>query len=99
MQVGKVGDVPFGRIARGNAAAVRGAIGRGASARKATVGAVLRTVESLFLFQGGQRTARRNAWDAVCDDRRRARARAEATDLLERLANEAPAPRVSTVRV
>ncbi|MCF2532838.1 hypothetical protein [Yinghuangia soli] len=54
------------------------------------MGAMLRTVESLLLFQGGQRTARRNAWDAVCDDRRRARQRAEATDILERLAADKP---------
>lgn len=85
-----VGNVPFGRIALGNAAALRGAYDRSASARKATVGAVLRTAETL-LFQGGQRTARRNAWDSVCADRRRARARAEATDILERLAADQPA--------
>lgn len=82
----QVGNVPFGRIALGNAAALRGAFGRGVSARKAATRATLRTVESLLLFPGGQRTARRNAWDSVCADRRRARARAEATDILERLA-------------
>ncbi|MDI2132358.1 hypothetical protein QI554_40140 [Yinghuangia seranimata] len=70
---------------------MRGAFDRGASARKAAVGAALRTVESLLLFQGGQRTARRNAWDSVCDDRRRARARAEATDILDRLQASGPA--------
>lgn len=86
----QVGNVPFGRIALGNAAELRGAFDRGASARKATVGAMLRTVESLLLFQGGQRTARRNAWDSVCDDRARAEARAEATDILERLAAGKP---------
>ncbi|WTX00742.1 hypothetical protein OG216_14585 [Streptomycetaceae bacterium NBC_01309] len=81
----QVGNVPFGRIALGNAAALRGAFDRGASAHKATVGVMLRTMESLLLFQGGQRTARRNAWDSVCADRSRARARAEASDILERL--------------
>ncbi|WP_436787203.1 hypothetical protein [Yinghuangia sp. YIM S10712] len=94
----QVGNVPFGRITLGNAAALRGAFDRGASARKATVGVVLRTMESLMTLQGAQRTARRNAWDAVCDDRRRARARAEATVILERLA-EAETARVETVSV
>jgi hypothetical protein len=37
----------------------------------------LRTLESLLL-DGGGRTARRNAWQAVLEDRSRARARAEA---------------------
>jgi hypothetical protein len=93
----QVDNVPFGRIALGNAAALRGAFGRGVSARKATVRATLRTVESLLLFPGGQHTARRNAWDAVCADRRRARARAEATDILERLATADEPTRVTTV--
>ncbi|MEU2245765.1 hypothetical protein [Streptomyces sp. NPDC019224] len=43
----------------------------------------LRAVESLLLG-GGQRTARRNAWTAVLEDRRRARDRAESYHLLER---------------
>ncbi|WP_436773998.1 hypothetical protein [Yinghuangia sp. YIM S09857] len=87
----QVGNVPFGRIALGNAAALRGAFDRGASAHKATVGAMLRTMETM-LFQGGQRTARRNAWDSVCADRSRARARAEASDILARLSTaEKPA--------
>lgn len=34
----------------------------------------------------GQRTARRNAWEAVCRDRLRARARAEALAELDRAA-------------
>ncbi|GAA1009759.1 hypothetical protein STXM2123_1769 [Streptomyces sp. F-3] len=44
---------------------------------------VLRTVESLLL-SGGQRTARRNAWTSVMEDRRRARERAEAQRALDR---------------
>jgi hypothetical protein len=56
----------------------------GAAARRATVGRVLRQVEAVLL-EGGQRTARRNAWDSVCADRTRARARAEASDVLAAL--------------
>ncbi|MEU6812723.1 hypothetical protein ABZ920_27840 [Streptomyces sp. NPDC046831] len=43
----------------------------------------LRAVESL-LMSGGQRTARRNAWTSVLEDRRRARARVEAQQVLDR---------------
>ena len=43
----------------------------------------LRAVESL-LMSGGQRTARRNAWTAVLEDRRRAKDRVEAQRVLER---------------
>ncbi|MGV9253059.1 SCO2195 family GlnR-regulated protein [Streptomyces sp. NPDC003697] len=43
----------------------------------------LRAVESL-LMSGGQRTARRNAWTSVLEDRRRARARVEAQQVIER---------------
>ncbi|CAK7285229.1 hypothetical protein [Streptomyces misionensis] len=43
----------------------------------------LRAVESL-LMSGGQRTARRNAWNSVLEDRRRARDRVEAQAFLER---------------
>jgi len=89
---------PLGRIVLGDVTALRGAFDRGVSARKATVGVVLRTMESLMTLQGAQRTARRNAWDAVCDDRRRARARAEATIILERLAETEPT-RAETVSV
>ncbi|MFH9676094.1 hypothetical protein ACH4L5_27985 [Streptomyces sp. NPDC017405] len=46
----------------------------------------LRAVESLLL-SGGQRTARRNAWTSVLEDRRRARARVEAQQVLERAAD------------
>ncbi|MET9349951.1 SCO2195 family GlnR-regulated protein [Streptomyces termitum] len=42
----------------------------------------LRAVESLVLGSG-QRTARRNAWTSVLEDRRRAKDRIEAQDLLE----------------
>ncbi len=41
----------------------------------------LRTLEGLLL-DGGGRTARRNAWQAVLEDRSRARGRAEAERLL-----------------
>ncbi|MEU6540292.1 hypothetical protein [Streptomyces sp. NPDC047000] len=43
----------------------------------------LRAVESL-LMSGGQRTARRNAWTAVLEDRRRAKDRVETQRVLER---------------
>ena len=43
----------------------------------------LRAVESL-LMSGGQRTARRNAWTSVLEDRRRAKDRVEAQRVLER---------------
>jgi len=46
----------------------------------------LRAVESLLLG-GGQRTARRNAWTAVLEDRRRARDRMEAEHVLEAAAD------------
>ena len=39
----------------------------------------LRAVESLLL-SSGQRTARRNAWTAVLEDRRRAKDRVEASE-------------------
>ncbi|MFF5566705.1 hypothetical protein ACFY7Z_12830 [Streptomyces sp. NPDC012623] len=42
----------------------------------------LRAVETLLLG-GGQRTARRNAWTAVLEDRSRARDRVETQHLLE----------------
>ncbi|MGP2442585.1 SCO2195 family GlnR-regulated protein [Streptomyces sp. JW3] len=42
----------------------------------------LRAVESL-LMSGGQRTARRNAWTSVLEDRRRAKDRAEAERILD----------------
>ncbi|MFE9607670.1 hypothetical protein [Streptomyces sp. NPDC006012] len=45
----------------------------------------LRAVESL-LMSAGQRTARRNAWTSVLEDRRRAQDRVEAERVLERAA-------------
>ncbi|WP_225831008.1 hypothetical protein [Streptomyces sp. NK08204] len=45
----------------------------------------LRAVESL-LMRGGQRTARRNAWTCVLEDRRRAKARVEAQRVLDQAA-------------
>ncbi|MFD7493416.1 hypothetical protein ACFV8T_13500 [Streptomyces sp. NPDC059832] len=46
----------------------------------------LRAVESLVLGSG-QRTARRNAWTAVLEDRRRAKDRVEAEYVLEAAAD------------
>jgi hypothetical protein len=46
----------------------------------------LRAVESLVLGSG-QRTARRNAWNAVLEDRRRAKDRVEAEYVLEAAAD------------
>lgn len=48
-----------------------------------TVAGVLRTIEGVLL-RGEQRTARRNAWDAVLEDRRRARARLESESAVDR---------------
>ncbi|WP_307717870.1 hypothetical protein [Streptomyces sp. V4I23] len=45
----------------------------------------LRAMESLLLG-GGQRTARRNAWSAVLEDRRRAKDRVEVQHVLEAVA-------------
>ncbi|MFI7008176.1 hypothetical protein [Streptomyces sp. NPDC050145] len=42
----------------------------------------LRAMESL-LMSGGQRTARRNAWTSVLEDRRRAKDRVEAQRVLD----------------
>jgi hypothetical protein len=49
-----------------------------------TVTGALRAVEA-FLLRGGQQTARRNAWTAVLEDRRRAKDRREAQHVLEAL--------------
>ncbi|MGR8010974.1 SCO2195 family GlnR-regulated protein [Streptomyces hypolithicus] len=48
----------------------------------------LRAVESV-LMRGGQRTARRNAWTSVLEDRRRAKDRVEAQHVLEGVATRA----------
>jgi hypothetical protein len=45
------------------------------------VAGALRAMEAILL-RGGQRTARRNAWAAVCEDRKRALARREAQSVL-----------------
>ncbi|MEU8823701.1 hypothetical protein [Streptomyces sp. NPDC048636] len=42
-----------------------------------------------LLLRGGQRTARRNAWTAVLEDRRRAKDRHEAEHVLEAVSTEA----------
>ncbi|MFD7686360.1 hypothetical protein [Streptomyces sp. NPDC059781] len=49
----------------------------------------LRAVESL-LMSGGQRTARRNAWTSVLEDRRRARDRVEAQRVLDQALSTPP---------
>ncbi|MEV6315175.1 hypothetical protein [Streptomyces sp. NPDC051776] len=49
----------------------------------------LRAVEAV-LMRNGQRTARRNAWNAVLEDRRRASDRREAQHVLEAVAHRAP---------
>ncbi|MFF5721874.1 hypothetical protein [Streptomyces buecherae] len=54
-----------------------------------TVAVALRAIEGLLLG-AGQRTARRNAWTAVLEDRRRARARHEAEHVLEAVATRTP---------
>ncbi|MBB4791410.1 hypothetical protein BJY54_002022 [Streptomyces nodosus] len=46
----------------------------------------LRAIESLIL-SGGQQTARRNAWNSVLEDRRRAKDRVEAQRVLESAAS------------
>ncbi|MEV0964930.1 MULTISPECIES: hypothetical protein [unclassified Streptomyces] len=50
-----------------------------------TLTQALLAVESVLLG-GGQRTARRNAWTAVLEDRRRARDRVAAQHVLEAVA-------------
>ncbi|GGW91232.1 hypothetical protein GCM10010297_11260 [Streptomyces malachitofuscus] len=49
----------------------------------------LRAVESL-LMSGGQRTARRNAWTSVLEDRRRAKDRIETQRVLDRTVTTRP---------
>lgn len=51
-----------------------------------SVTTALRAVESLLL-SNGHRTARRNAWTAVLEDRRRAKDRVETQSLLEAVAD------------
>lgn len=45
----------------------------------------LRAMEAILL-RGGQRTARRNAWTAVLEDRRRAKDRVETQHVIEAVA-------------
>jgi hypothetical protein len=54
-----------------------------------SVTGALRAVESV-LMRGGQRTARRNAWTSVLEDRRRAKDRYEAQYVLEAAATQHP---------
>ncbi|MFF1479503.1 hypothetical protein ACFVYD_18400 [Streptomyces sp. NPDC058301] len=54
-----------------------------------SVSDALRAMESL-LMGAGQRTARRNAWTAVLEDRRRAKDRTEAQHVLEAVASRRP---------
>ncbi|GAU69492.1 hypothetical protein SSP35_12_01400 [Streptomyces sp. NBRC 110611] len=54
-----------------------------------TVTGALRAVEAV-LMRGGQRTARRNAWTSVLEDRRRAKDRYEAQYVLEAAATQHP---------
>ncbi|MDF3288501.1 MULTISPECIES: SCO2195 family GlnR-regulated protein [Streptomyces] len=54
------------------------------AATTTSVTGALRAVEA-FLLRGGQQTARRNAWTAVLEDRRRAKDRREAQHVLETL--------------
>ncbi|MEU7024478.1 hypothetical protein ABZ990_28065 [Streptomyces sp. NPDC046203] len=53
-----------------------------------SVTGALRAVETLLLA-GGQRTARRNAWASVLEDRRRAKDRVEAQRVMEAVAGRA----------
>ncbi|MEU9269595.1 hypothetical protein AB0E04_29650 [Streptomyces sp. NPDC048251] len=54
-----------------------------------TFSTALRAVESL-LMSSGQRTARRNAWTSVLEDRRRAKDRVEAQRILEAVTTARP---------
>ena len=54
-----------------------------------SVSGALRAVEAV-LMGGGQRTARRNAWTSVLEDRRRAKDRHEAQYVLEAAATGRP---------
>jgi hypothetical protein len=72
------------------------------TAATASVTGALRVMEAILL-RGGQRTARRNAWTAVLEDRRRAKDRHEAQHVLATL-SAAPAippagPTLAAVRV
>jgi hypothetical protein len=53
--------------------------------RNLTIGGTLRGILTTVLPEGGQRTARRNAWEAVCADRVRASGRQEVWRELDRI--------------
>jgi hypothetical protein len=57
----------------------------------ATVGDALRVLEGVLL-RAGQRTARRNAWNAVLEDRRRAKDRRDAETVMRTTATGSPRP-------
>ncbi|WP_405803273.1 hypothetical protein [Streptomyces sp. NBC_01187] len=61
-----------------------------------TVRTTLRALEGLehFLLAGGRHTARRNAWTAVLEDRRRARARHEAEQVFDAAARPKANPAI-----
>ncbi|MYT34430.1 MULTISPECIES: hypothetical protein [unclassified Streptomyces] len=54
-----------------------------------SVTGALRAIEAVLL-RGGQRTARRNAWTSVLEDRRRAKDRYDAGYVLEAAATRRP---------
>ncbi|MBW1604538.1 hypothetical protein JJV70_21020 [Streptomyces sp. JJ66] len=53
------------------------------TADRPTFSDALRALETVLLRGSGHRTARRNAWTAVLEDRRRAQDRREAAHVLE----------------
>ncbi|MCQ4081621.1 hypothetical protein NGB36_13640 [Streptomyces sp. RB6PN25] len=59
----------------------------GSTSTPGPVTGALRVVEA-FLLRGGQQTARRNAWTAVLEDRRRAKDRRDAQHVLEALSSK-----------
>ncbi len=59
------------------------------SSVRPSVAVVLRAIEGLLLG-AGHAPARRNAWTAVLEDRRRAKARHEAEHVLEAMATRTP---------
>lgn len=67
------------------AAPIRTPVRTGNAGPAASVTGALRVVES-FLLRGAEQTARRNAWSAVLEDRKRARDRREAQHVIDALA-------------
>jgi hypothetical protein len=63
--------------------------------RLRSVGGALRIAEAVLLA-GGQQVARRNAWDAVCENRRHAADREESEHLLGALVARTDAARNSS---